>query len=263
MFERCTERVRRVIFFAGYEASQFGSTTIEAEHLLLGLFREDKMLTNRFLRNASSVESIREEIESRSTIREKITTSIDLPLSDECKRILGYAAEESKGLNQRHIGTEHVLLGILREEKCFAAQLLYDRGLRLYPIRDELTHEPMPPDPGVLGGSFSAIRDQLHGIRASLFPFRHNPALPEAGIVPDAGTAIRIAEAVWVPLYSAEMVESQKPLQAGLKYGVVWIVSGSPGKEATESALSAFILKADGRILAVGLELAKRPTTPE
>src|SRR5437867_8350285 len=62
MFERCTERVRRVIFFAGYEASQFGSTTIEAEHLLLGLFREDKMLTNRFLRNASSVESIREEI---------------------------------------------------------------------------------------------------------------------------------------------------------------------------------------------------------
>ena len=62
MFERYTERARRVIFFARYEASQFGSTTIETEHLLLGLIREDKNLTNRFLRNHSSIESIRKEI---------------------------------------------------------------------------------------------------------------------------------------------------------------------------------------------------------
>src|SRR5438105_741948 len=138
MFERYTERARRVIFFARYEASKFGSTTIETEHLLLGLIREDKNLTNRFLRNHSSIESIRKEIEGRTTIREKVSTSIDLPLSNECKRILAYAAEEAERLNHRHIGTEHLLLGILREEKCVAAEILHERGLRLNAIREEL-----------------------------------------------------------------------------------------------------------------------------
>src|SRR6266403_100539 len=138
MFERYTERARRVIFFARYEASQFGSTTIETEHLHLGLIREDKNLTNRFLRNHSSIESIRKEIEGRTTIREKVSTSIDLPLSNECKRILAYAAEEAERLNHRHIGTEHLLLGILREEKCVAAEILHERGLRLNAIREEL-----------------------------------------------------------------------------------------------------------------------------
>src|SRR5947199_3149554 len=138
MFERYTERARRVIFFARYEASQCGSTTIETEHLLLGLIREDKNLTNRFLRNHSSIESIRKEIEGRTTIREKVSTSIDLPLSNECKRILAYAAEEAERLNHRHIGTEHLFLGILREEKCVAAEILHERGLRLNAIREEL-----------------------------------------------------------------------------------------------------------------------------
>jgi ATP-dependent Clp protease ATP-binding subunit ClpC len=99
MFERYTERARRVIFFARYEAVQFGSTTIESEHLLLGLIREDQNLTNRFIRNHSSIESIRNEIEGRTTFREKVSTSIDLPLSNECKRILAYAAEEAERLN--------------------------------------------------------------------------------------------------------------------------------------------------------------------
>src|SRR5919106_2658875 len=147
MFERYTERARRVIFFARYEASQFGSTTIETEHLLLGLIREDKNLTNRFLRNHSSIESIRKEIEGRTTIREKVSTSIDLPLSNECKRILAYAAEEAERLSHKHIGTEHLLLGLLREEKCFAAEILHERGLRLSTIREELqrtTQEKAP-----------------------------------------------------------------------------------------------------------------------
>jgi ATP-dependent Clp protease ATP-binding subunit ClpA len=80
--------------------------------------REDKNLMSRFLRNHSSIESIRKEIEGRTTIREKVSTFIDLPLSNECKRILAYAAEEAERLMHRHIGTEHLLLGILREEKC-------------------------------------------------------------------------------------------------------------------------------------------------
>ena len=116
MFERYTEKARRVIFFARYEASQFGSPYIETEHLLLGLLREDKALTNRFLRSHASVESIRKQIEGHTTIREKVSTSVDLPLSNECKRVLAYAAEEAERLSHKHIGTEHLLLGLLREE---------------------------------------------------------------------------------------------------------------------------------------------------
>ncbi len=80
MFERYTEKARRVIFFARYEASQYGSPYIETEHLLLGLMREDKALANRFLRQQGSIESIRKEIEARITIRERISTSVEVPL---------------------------------------------------------------------------------------------------------------------------------------------------------------------------------------
>src|SRR5487761_2432248 len=138
MFERYTEKARRVIFFARYEASQFGSPCIETEHLLLGLLREDKALANRFLRSSASVESIRKQIEAHTTLREKVSTSVDLPLSHECKRVLAYGAEEAERLNHKHIGTEHLLLGLLREEKCFAADILHERGLRLTQVRDEI-----------------------------------------------------------------------------------------------------------------------------
>jgi ATP-dependent Clp protease ATP-binding subunit ClpC len=128
-----------VIFFARYEASQFGSPFIETEHLLLGLLREDKALTNRFLRSHASIESIRKQIEGRTPIREKVSTSVDLPLSQECKRVLAYAAEEAERLGHKHIGTEHLLLGLLREDKSFAAEILHERGLRLSTLREELS----------------------------------------------------------------------------------------------------------------------------
>ncbi len=139
MFERYTEKARRVIFFARYEATQYGSPYIETEHLLLGLLREDKALASRFLRTHGVVESIRKEIESRITIRERISTSVEVPLSAECKRVLNFAAEEAERLNHKHIGTEHLLLGILREEKSFGAELLQERGLRLSTLREEVS----------------------------------------------------------------------------------------------------------------------------
>ena len=138
MFERYTEKARRVIFFGRYEASQFGSPYIETEHLLLGLLREDKALTNRFLRGPGQLEAIREQIEKHTIMREKVSTSVDLPLSNEGKRVLAYAAEEAERLSHKHIGTEHLLLGLLREEKSFAAQLLHERGVRLSALREEL-----------------------------------------------------------------------------------------------------------------------------
>jgi hypothetical protein len=143
MFERYTEKARRTIFFARYEASQFGAPYIETEHLLLGLLRENKALTNRFLRPHASVESIRKQIEDHTTIREKVSTSVDLPLSNECKRVLAYAAEEAERLSHKHIGSEHLLLGLLREEKCFAFEILHERGLTLDRLREELATAPM------------------------------------------------------------------------------------------------------------------------
>src|SRR5437763_79960 len=183
MFERYTERARRVIFFARYEASMYGSTTIETEHLLLGLMREDANLTTRFLGDSGAVESIRDEIEARITVKPKVSTSIDLPLTIEGKRILAYSAEEAERLNHRHIGTEHLLLGMLREEKCMAAEILYGRGLRHSAVREELARSTVD--------SASIARD---------FP-------PEDGFVPDTGTAIRIAEAVLIPIHGLENVE--------------------------------------------------------
>jgi ATP-dependent Clp protease ATP-binding subunit ClpC len=140
MFERYTEKARRVIFFARYEASQFGSPNIETEHMLLGILREDKRLTNRFLRSHASVESIRKQIEARTTIREKVSTSVDLPISNEGKRALAFAAEEAERLSHPHIGTEHLLLGLMREEKCFAAELLKERGVQLDTLREQIAH---------------------------------------------------------------------------------------------------------------------------
>src|SRR2546430_9271180 len=79
MFERYTERARRVLFFARYEASQLGSISIETEHLLLGLIREGKGLTSRiFARSHLSLENIRKEIEGRTVFREKVSTSVEI-----------------------------------------------------------------------------------------------------------------------------------------------------------------------------------------
>src|ERR671913_1847462 len=142
MFERYTEKARRVIFFARYEASQFGAPAIEPEHLLLGLMREDKTLTSRFLARAqASLEAIRKEIEGRAPLREKISTSVELPLAPETKRVLAFAHEESDRLQHRHIGTEHLLLGLLREERSMAAEILYERGLRLNAVREEVSRQ--------------------------------------------------------------------------------------------------------------------------
>jgi ATP-dependent Clp protease ATP-binding subunit ClpC len=145
MFERYTEKARRVIFFARYEASEYGCPYIETEHLLLGILRDDRVITYRFLRSLFPVETIRKQIEDHTTIRDKTPTSVDLPLSNECRRVLAYAAEEAELLGHKHIGTEHLFLGLLREEKCFAAEILHERGLRSSTVREELARSGDAP----------------------------------------------------------------------------------------------------------------------
>jgi len=174
MFERYTEKARRVIFFARYEASQFGCPYIETEHLLLGVLREDKALTNRFLRSHNAVESIRKQVEAHTVVREKVSTSVDLPLSNESKRVLAYAAEEAERLSDKHIGAEHLFLGLLREEKCFATELLKERGIELKTVREELAKAPHHGEetpaadaseaPGIRDLTRAALEGQLEAV---------------------------------------------------------------------------------------------------
>jgi|SRR5215475_573906 len=138
MFERYTEKARRVIFFARYEASQYGSHFIETEHLLLGLLREDPALAKLSLGDANAISGVRAEIEARIERRERFGVSIEVPLSTDCMKILHLAAEEAGRLGHRHIGTEHMLLGILRVEDSLAAQILLGRGLQLEGLRENL-----------------------------------------------------------------------------------------------------------------------------
>ncbi len=139
MFERYTERARRVLFFARYEASQLGSISIETEHLLLGLIREGKGLTSRiFQRSHLSLDTIRKDIEGRTVFREKVSTSVEIPFSGETKRVLQYAAEEADRLLHNYIGTEHLLLGLLREERSVAASILMEKGMRLHAVREDI-----------------------------------------------------------------------------------------------------------------------------
>jgi uncharacterized protein (TIGR02246 family) len=145
MFERFTEKARRVIFFARYEASQYGSMSIETEHLLLGLMREDKVLVRKLLCENGGVESIRTEIESQITRGERLSTAIEIPISAECKSILNKAGEKAERLGSKYVGTEHILLGILHEQDCLAARLLHERGLTCDWVREELARPSSDP----------------------------------------------------------------------------------------------------------------------
>jgi ATP-dependent Clp protease ATP-binding subunit ClpA len=139
MFERFTESSRRVLFFARYEASQLGGITIETDHLLLGLTREAKgVICEIFAASHVSLKSIRHEIEARAASGEKISTSVEIPLSEESKRVLQYSTEEADRLQHNHIGTEHLLLGLLREASCSAALTLSAHGLRLAEVRSDI-----------------------------------------------------------------------------------------------------------------------------
>jgi len=131
MFERYTEQARKTIFFAKHEATQFGSKHIETEHLLLALLN-DAFLTSRVFEGIS-VQNIREEI--LSFLPRALPTSGDLPLSNSAKRALSYGAEEADRLTDRQIRNQHLLLGLMRVEDCYASRVLRQKGLLLDSLR--------------------------------------------------------------------------------------------------------------------------------
>ena len=140
MFERYTERSRRVIFFARYEALQYGSPVISPEHVLLGLLRDDKTLSARYFPYTPTIspEKIRRDIEERIVVRDRMPQSSELHLSADTKRVLVIANEESRILKQRTVSPEHILLGIIRHSTSVAAEILASFGLRPQDVRDQL-----------------------------------------------------------------------------------------------------------------------------
>lgn len=125
MFERYNEKARRVIFVARYEACSLGSPFIEAEHLLLGILREDKELTERVLDTRASFESVRYRIEAASGKRKPLPENADVPLSSGVMQVLTVAAEEAERRGSQQVGTEHLFLGLLRAENSMALDLIH------------------------------------------------------------------------------------------------------------------------------------------
>ncbi len=136
MFEHCTERARRCIYFARRSAAKYGSMTIETEHLLLGILQEDPNVVGRFLPSKTANE-IRAEIESRIA-KNIASTRIEIPLSFPCKVILAYSAEEAERLHDRHINVDHLLIGVVREEDGVAGQILRSARLNVAAMRERM-----------------------------------------------------------------------------------------------------------------------------
>ncbi len=139
MFERYREDTRRAIFFARWEAQQSGSAYIEPAHLLLSLTHDADSKANQLFGLAAHAESFRQQLASQGSA--KSSTSVDLPLSNPSKRILAYTAEEAEQLDSRSIGTEHLLLGLLREKSSDVVAALATVGIDLHSARNRIRQE--------------------------------------------------------------------------------------------------------------------------
>jgi len=182
MFERYTQKARRVLFSSRAEAQIAGSKSIESEHLLLGLLREDSDLFAAITNLNLTEEALRQRIEAAHPAGNSLPRDTDLRFSDECKCILFYAAEESRRLGDKHIGTEHLMLGMLCEDGSLAAKLLRQHGADPRAIRKTFaTGEPTHPRQSGLGprrlrSLLDLTREKLASLRVSPAPGRLRPA---------------------------------------------------------------------------------------
>ena len=160
MFNRFTERARKVIILAKEEARRFNHDYIGTEHILLGLIREGEGVASTVLQKLNlSLENIRLEIEK--LVQPGPTTQIigDIPFTPRAKKALELAAEEARSLGHNYIGTEHLLLGLIREGEGIASQVLLNLGLELNTVRSEvmeLLGSALPGGQGVVGGAQQA-----------------------------------------------------------------------------------------------------------
>lgn len=138
MWQRFTERARRVVFFAQEEAGRLGENYVSTEHLLLGLVRENDSVAARILdRMGVSLGRIRSEIE-RQVTRGDGRLGQDMQLTPRAKRVIDLAYDEARNLNNNYIGTEHLLLGLIREGEGLAGRVLQKLGVDLERTRREV-----------------------------------------------------------------------------------------------------------------------------
>ena len=157
MFERFTDRARKVMQLANQEAQRFNHEYIGTEHILLGLVKEGSGVAANVLKNLDiDLRKIRLEVEKmvQSGPGSEMVTMGKLPQTPRAKKVIEYSIEEARTLNHNYVGTEHLLLGLLREQEGVAAQVLINLGLKLEDVREEVLNllgNPMTSDEG--GGS--------------------------------------------------------------------------------------------------------------
>ncbi len=139
MFERFTDRARKVMQLANQEAQRFNHEYIGTEHILLGLIKEGSGVAANVLKNLDvDLRKIRLEVEKLVQSGPDMVTMGKLPQTPRAKKVIEYSMEEARNLNHNYVGTEHILLGLLREQEGVAAQVLMNLGLRLEDVREEV-----------------------------------------------------------------------------------------------------------------------------
>jgi len=139
VFEKYNEKSRRALFFARYEASKLGSRVIESEHILLGILREGEESILELLKAVRvQPEALRREIEGERVFVERISSTAELPLSEESKKILAYASHEAERMVHPAVGSEHLLIGVLRVEGCLAQRILLKYGFDVKAVREQV-----------------------------------------------------------------------------------------------------------------------------
>ncbi|MBN2131206.1 MAG: AAA family ATPase, partial [Sedimentisphaerales bacterium] len=139
MFERFTDRARKVMALANQEAQRFNHEYIGTEHILLGLVKEGSGVGATVLKNLEvDIKKLRLEIEKLVKSGPDMVTMGKLPQTPRAKKVIEYAIEEARALNHNYVGTEHILLGLLRESEGIAAQVLMNLGLKLEDVRQEV-----------------------------------------------------------------------------------------------------------------------------
>ncbi len=139
MFERFTDRARKVMALANQEAQRFSHEYIGTEHVLLGLVKEGTGVGANVLKNLGvDLHKVRMEVERLVKSGPELVTMGKLPQTPRAKKVVEYSIEEARSLNHNYVGTEHILLGLLREREGVAAQVLMNMGLKLEEVRDEV-----------------------------------------------------------------------------------------------------------------------------
>ena len=139
MYERFTDRARKVMQLANQEAQRFNHEYIGTEHILLGLVKEGSGVAANVLKNLDvDLRKIRLEVEKLVQSGPEMVTMGKLPQTPRTKKVIEYSMEEARNLNHNYVGTEHVLLGLLREQDGVAAQVLMNLGLKLEEVREEV-----------------------------------------------------------------------------------------------------------------------------